>query len=66
MVDLDRSVLYGTREQGLEEHLLPERDMGLIGANREVMGHVSDVVTWVGELLVVIGEQGRQQTDFIT
>lgn len=56
----------GTREQGLEEHLFPERDMGLIGANREVMGHVSDVVTWVGELLVVIGEQGRQQTDFIT
>lgn len=54
------------REQGLEEHLFPERDMGLIGANREVMGHVSDVVTWVGELLVVIREQGRQQTDFIT
>lgn len=38
MVDLDRSVSCGTREQGSEEHLLPERDVGLIGANREVMG----------------------------
>lgn len=36
------------------------------GANGKLMGHVFDVVTWAGELPVVIGEQGRQQTDCIT
>ena len=48
--------------------MLLERDMRLrvSEANREVMGHVSDVVTWVGELPVVIGKQGRLQTDCIT
>ncbi len=35
-------------------------------ANTGVMGHVFDVVTWVGELPVVIGKRGRQQTDCIT
>lgn len=36
---------------------------GLTGG---VMGHVFDVVMWVGELPVVIGKRGRQQTDCIT
>lgn len=50
------------------EKLLSEGDMGVnvSGANREVMGHVFDVLTRVGELRVVIGKQGRQLTDCIT
>lgn len=41
--------------------MLPERDtrLSVSRANREVMGHVFDVVTWVGELPVVIGRTGK-------
>lgn len=65
-----RKRCYETKEEQLlqrdRERERPGTECEGGGANGKLMGHVFDVVTWAGELPVVIGEQGRQQTDCIT